>query len=374
MKKLIVTLAASVLAVSAVHADWWQDGNLVALRAGDGIVPLANTGNQIFLDQFTPAGSLYTSLAIPKIGTTAMLQSGTASSEGFLSSYNKTLVFIGYNTTGTGGSLPSTTSSSVSRAVGQVDINGNYTIPVQTTLAANQAFTGGSPRSAVTDGSGRYWGSGAASSTTYSGTYFFGAGTAGFVTNRMSPRTLNIYDNKLMYTVASATYGFGVYQWSGEPTAGDNTSSVLINTGAGSSPYDFVINSSLGIAYVADDRTGGTAGTGGIFKYTWNGSAWVQASQTFTIAANEGARSLAVDWLNPSGPKIYATTSETSTSANNWLGYFIDDGQATEAWTQLAQAPVNEQWRGIEMIPEPATTALLGLGLLAFWSRLRRIR
>ncbi len=369
MKKLLVTLMASVLAISAAHADWWQDGNLAVLRVGNGSAPLANTGNPIFLDQFTPAGSLYTSLSIPSAGGTAMLQSGTASSEGFLSSYNKTLVFMGYNTTGTGGSLPSTTSSSVSRAVGQVDINGNYTIPYQTTLAANQAFTGGSPRSAVTDGSGRFWGSGAASSTTYSGTYFFGAGTAGFVTNRMSPRTVNIYDNKLMYTVASATYGFGVYAWNGEPTSGDNTSSVLINTGSGSSPYDFVINSSLGIAYVADDRTAG----GGIFKYTWNGSAWVQASQTFTIGASQGGRSLAVDFSG-ANPKIYVTTSETSTSANNWLGYFVDDGLATETWVPLLQAPLNEQFRGIEIIPEPATAALLGLGLLVFGRRLRRTR
>ena len=48
MKKLLVSVAASVLAISAAHADWWRR-NLVVLRVGDGSSVLANTGNPVFL-------------------------------------------------------------------------------------------------------------------------------------------------------------------------------------------------------------------------------------------------------------------------------------------------------------------------------------
>ena len=145
MKKLIVFVAASVLAISATYADWWQDGNLVVLRVGDGVSTLANTGNPIFLDQFTTAGGLYGTLGIPNSGATAMLQSGSASSEGFLSSYNKTLVFMGYNTPGTGASLPGTSK----RLTSPTSAHGGFCILTSFAIRTTQRLGTGSSITSV---------------------------------------------------------------------------------------------------------------------------------------------------------------------------------------------------------------------------------
>ena len=367
MKKLLVSVAASVLAISAAYADWWQDGNLVVLRVGDGSSVLANTGNPVFLDQFTTAGGLYGTLGIPNSGATAMLQSGTASSEGFLSSYNKALLFMGYNTSGTGANLPGTSGSTVPRAMGQVDITGNYTIAYSSTTA----FSGGNPRSAATDGAGNYWGVGTGSSTANRGVYYYGSGTPAPIHNgsgSVSPRNVEVIGGSLLFSGAPTTGTRGIFGYAGTPTTaqGATLPPVLIDTGLTSSPYDFVINSALGIAYVSDDLA---TGAGGVQRYDWNGSAWTLA-YTLSTGASSGARGLAVDFSG-STPAIYVTTTETSA---NRLGFFSDTGSGS-LFNLLATAPANEQFRGIEFtpasIPEPGTAALLGLGILAFWSRSR---
>jgi hypothetical protein len=374
MKKLLVSVAASVLAISATYADWWQDGNLVVLRVGDGVGALANTGNPVFLDQFTTAGGLYGTLGIPNSGATAMLQSGSASSEGFLTRYNKTLVFMGYNTSSTAANLPNSTGTSAPRAIGQVDINGNYSIAYSSTTAfsGNGTTSGGNPRSAVTDGAGNYWGVGSASSTANRGVYYYGSGTPAPIhngTGSISPRNVEVIGGNLLFSGAPTTGARGIFGYTGAPTTsqGATIPPVVISTGAASSPYDFVINSSLGIAYVSDDLT---TGAGGVQRYNWDGSAWTLA-YTLSTGASSGARGLAVDFSS-STPAIYVTTSETSTTAANRLGYFSDTGSGS-LFNLLANAPANEQFRGIEFtpVPEPGTAALLGLGILAFWSRSR---
>jgi hypothetical protein len=378
MKKLVISLAVSALTISAAHADWWQDGNLVVLRVGDGVGGLVNTGNPIFLDQFTSGGSLFATLTIPSSGASAMLESGSASSEGFLTRYNKTVLFMGYNTSGGVGSLPNASGGTAPRTIGQVDINGTYSLPYSSTTAfSGTSGTGGNPRAAVTDGAGNYWGVGSGSSTANRGVYYFGSGTPAFIHNgsgSVSPRDAEIVGGNLLFSAAPSSGTRGIFGYTGTPTTsqGATLPPVVINTGATSSPYDFVINTTLGIAYVSDD----TAGTGGgVQRYNWNGSAWTLA-YTLSTGASSGARGMAVDFSG-STPLVYVTTSETSTTANNRLGYFNDSGNSS-LFNLLVTAPANEQFRGIEFtpaaIPEPGTAALLGMGILAFWSRSRSLR
>src|SRR5690242_16473910 len=62
-------------------------GNLVIYRVGSTGTPLVNTGSPVFLDEYTPTGTLVQSVAMP---TTAnlpqeqLVASGVASAEGFL--------------------------------------------------------------------------------------------------------------------------------------------------------------------------------------------------------------------------------------------------------------------------------------------------
>src|SRR5439155_12584623 len=56
--------------------------NLIVLRQGDGLQPLLNTGNSLFLDQFTPSGTYVNTVSIPDSGPSALIQVGTSATEG----------------------------------------------------------------------------------------------------------------------------------------------------------------------------------------------------------------------------------------------------------------------------------------------------
>ena len=77
-------------------------GNLAIYRVGDGAAALANTGNAVFLDEYTPGGTLVQSFTMPTSQIDvhhALLASGTATSEGLVtrSVDGRYLVFAGYD-------------------------------------------------------------------------------------------------------------------------------------------------------------------------------------------------------------------------------------------------------------------------------------
>src|SRR5580765_5453988 len=82
------------------HAQSFTPGNLAVLRIGDGTQALTNSGNTIFVDQYTPSGGLVGSTAVPDTGGGTLLLSGVSGSEGGLtrSMDRSLLVFAGYNT------------------------------------------------------------------------------------------------------------------------------------------------------------------------------------------------------------------------------------------------------------------------------------
>src|SRR4051812_13011680 len=57
-------------------------GDLAIYRVGDGSVALAATGNAVFVDEYTPGGTLVQSIALPSTGGgNKLIASGTATSE-----------------------------------------------------------------------------------------------------------------------------------------------------------------------------------------------------------------------------------------------------------------------------------------------------
>ena len=100
--KKIVSMAAVIAAsLSAAHAQFTA-GNLVVLQDGTGSAPLSNVGTALYLDQFTTApGGFVNALAIPSSGSSALVNSGTAGSEGqlSLSADGQYIVLAGYNAT-----------------------------------------------------------------------------------------------------------------------------------------------------------------------------------------------------------------------------------------------------------------------------------
>src|SRR5580765_4919620 len=99
-----VILAAIAGCGTASFAGTIQPGDLVIYRVGDGSGSLINTGNAVFLDEYTTSGTLVQSIAMPTANNGAnhsLIASGTATSEGLLSvSANGQYVFLtGYNAT-----------------------------------------------------------------------------------------------------------------------------------------------------------------------------------------------------------------------------------------------------------------------------------
>jgi len=147
--------------------------------------------------------------------------------------------------------------------------------------------------------------------------------------------------------------------------------------GTGASPYGFVMfdtnrDSFLDTAFIADDRT---AAGGGLQKWTFNGSAWVNSySLLFDAAAGSlsataatgfaGIRGLTGSYDDATGFTLFATTTEAS---NNRIVSIVDNGTNPGTYTTLASAGANNVFRGIDIVtvPEPSSATLLGLGFLA---------
>jgi hypothetical protein len=371
MKKIFV-LAFVFGSLAAAQAQFTV-GDLVVLRDGTGSAALSSAGTALFLDEYaTTGGSLLYSVAIPTSGSTALVNSGSAASEGALnlSANGQYLVFAGYNTNAGYTSVANSASATVARGVGTVDAGGNYTLAATTATA----FSGNNIRSGTSDGNGNYWGAGAVSGVNYLGT-----GTAAAISGTViNTRVIQDIGGNLFYSTGSGTSpgGRGIYEMSGAPTSGSVATNVLISTGtqfgAGASPYDFTFNSGMTIAYVADSNGFTNSGTvGGVEKWQFNGSAWV-FQYSLSLGTN-GAVGLAVDFSG-ANPVIYAT------SASGQSLFDIVDTGSSSTGTLLDNAAANEAFRGLDFAPtsapEPATLALVGCGVTALitFRRLKKFR
>lgn len=354
MKKLIAGLLLFSICVSAVHAQSFTQGNLVILRQGDATQTLANTGNTVYLDQYTTNGVLVSSLAIPDSGAQALIQSGTASSEGQLtrSPDGHWLGLGGYNTSRPfTNSLSGASSTAVPRIGAFVNQLGQITI--KTTKTA--VFSGNNIRAAVTDGS-HFWVGGASSSSSY-GAYCLGdTSSVGLSSTVYNVRAMNIFNGNLYVSTQTGTNTRGIWGFSGTPTTAA-TPTQIIATGDKSNPVDFAMNPAGTVLYVADDSN-----SAGVQRWDNNGTSWVLS---YTFTTGYGARSLAVDFTVPN-PVIYTIAG----GSTNRLLRFIDAG-ASSAGAALITPASGTAFRGVKFAPTmafdntlTAPTALAPTGII----------
>ena len=325
----------------SLSANQLMPGNLAVLRVGDGVETLGSQGNSVFIDQFTTNSTIVGSTAIPDNDTNALIISGSASSEGALtrSADGRLLVFAGYQIPLTNAatltmSLANTNSVAAPRALGAVDLGGNFALVAVTT---NQ-YSLNNMRGGATDGRGNYWGAGA-----NSGTFYFGDGATNTV-QANSANTIDIQDlgRNLYFTTQKNTNG--IWKISGTPTT-PASASVLLNAGSKASSYAFAFAPGFTNVYIADDTV---KGVGGIQRWNFNGTAWTMA-YAFSGITNVGARGVTVDFSG-ANPVIYATTAEAT---NNRLVSITDTGAASSV-TTLATAGVNQLFRGVAFTPDAA--------------------
>lgn len=322
-------------------------GNLVVYQIGDGSGTLTSAATAIFLKEVTTAGVSGITVNMPTSGGTRLTSSGSATSDGQItrSADGQYLVIAGYDAALGTASVTGTASSSVNRVINIVD----NTAAVTRAASTSTLYSGNNFRSAARSSNSDFWGAGGTT-----GTHYFGNTNAAATvqSDKTNSRVVNIYNGNLYFSTSStggSNANLGIYQvGSGLPFTSGQTITNIINTGTGSSPYAFAINSTGNIVYIADDRT---SSSGGIQKWTFDGSVWALSYTLGTGVANIGARGLTVDFSG-ANPVIYATTGESS--ANRLIQ--ITDTGAGSAATTIATAPTNTAFRGVAFAPAAAVT------------------
>jgi hypothetical protein len=388
MKKIILqmlTISSVLFTSTSANAVNLTVGNILVERLGNGTTALSNAATDIAVLEFTTSGSAIQTISFPSTGATQQTDSGSASSNGYLNSYNGFVAVTGNNSSAGTASVAglNTKVTSVLDNTGAVVNRTTYPTGGPTGTPVSP-FSGNNLRSAIATGSNTFYASGAASGTPNTGGVWYSDGASftqisstatGQPTNL---RNVEIFNNQLY--VSSSTSGFlGISKiGTGLSTTSGQTVSLEINMGTGASPYGFVMfdtnrDSLLDTAFIADDRA--SAG-GGLQKWTFNGTAWVNSySLRFDAAAGNlsatassgfvGIRGLTGGYDDTTGAfSLFATTTET---ASNRIVSVLDNGATPTTYTTLASAGANNVFRGIDIVtvPEPSSATLLGLGFLA---------
>ncbi len=347
-----LTLAATAVGgTGAAGAAAFGAGNLLVCRVGDGAAGLVNTGAAVFLDEYTPSGTLVQSIAMPTTVSGAnrrLIASGTATSECALSlsADGRYVLLAGYDAAlGGATSLSGTTSVAVPRTIARVDWTGN----VDTTTSLTDAASGNNPRGATSTDGNQLWivgGAGGIRSAVLGGTT-----STQLSTTVANLRQATIAGGQLFVSTSSGSAVRVGTVGSGTPTTAGQTITNLPGFPTAGSPYAFAFadltasvvgNDTL---YVADDSPGT------IQKYSLVGGTWVASG---SISAT-GVRGLTLQ-VSGATVTLYGTTGGSAVAGGGSI-YVATDASgynvaATGTASSVATAAINTAMRGIVLTPQ----------------------
>jgi hypothetical protein len=377
LRPVIAAVAVVGLLASArtANAQAFTPGNLVIYRVGDGVAGLSNTGAAIFLDEYTTTGTLVQSIALPSSGANAIIASGTATSEGFLtrSPNGQFLTVTGYNRpVGGTGSVVSTLSTNVPRSVAVIGAGG--TIVGRADLT--DWSSGNNPRSAVTTNRTDIWVAGAAGGVRYT--------TAGSSTSTQlsttvtNVRNVNIFDGQLYVSTGSGSAVRVGTVGTGTPTTAGQTITNLPGFPTDGSPYAYQLLDLDGSVAGPDTLYVASDDAGAVTKYSLVSGNWV--SNGTVGVAGDAYRGLTAR-VSGGVVELYATRKGGNGAAGGGELVLLSDpsgynGAFTATPTLLATALTNTAFRGVEFVPVPEPTTVLavaagGLGLVRLARRRR---
>src|ERR1017187_2349782 len=336
MKKilgLVGVLMVLALGTNAFAAAFTA-GNIVIYRVGDGTQILSNLSNNVFLDEYTQAGTWVQSIMMPTnwYGANApLVASGAAFAEGLItrSTDGRFIVLTGFGATlgqNTNFSIVSSfASNEIPRVVGLVDGSGHIdTSTVQTNILAEEEI-----RSAMsTDGTNLWYGG----DTTGIKATTRGSPLATQVCDQVTNiRQIEIYSNQLYLTTAATGAGLRIGNATNIflPTTTNALYASLpgVYTNIGS-PFGFVLFNLSGGTNAADTLYLTESATnypsenpGVVFKFTLiGGTNWVN---TGSIGAG-GATGLA-GFKDNAGVHLFITAGGAGTpNASGTLYPFVD--------------------------------------------------
>jgi hypothetical protein len=352
IRRLAFQASALCLFPALAPAAPFTPGNIVVARVGDGAAPLTAAATAVFLDEYTPAGTLVQTIDLPTAVSSTnriLTASGNATSELAMtrSVDGRYLVLTGYSaapgTTGVVASL----STDVARVIGRIAADGTF----DTSTSVGDTFSGSNIRAAATADGTSFYAVGGNSGVQYLS--FGGFTSVQLNTAPTNIRSIAIADGNLYISAASNPY-IGLSQvGTGLPTTGGQTAAALPGfpaTTLGPSPYSFYFADlspavpGVDVVYVTDDRT--TAG--GIQKWSLASGSWVLNG---TIA---GTPTATIRGLNGS------TTGTAVSLAASSVGslFFLTDNAGYNAApsltalpTAIATAGTNTAFRGLAFAP-----------------------
>ena len=344
-------LALSLMA-DVSRADSFTPGNLVIYRVGDGSAALANTGNAIFVDEYTTTGILVQSIPLPTAASGAnqpLIASGTSTSEGLLtrSADGQYIVLTGYATTmSASGSLSSSLAADVPRGVGRVSFDGS----VDTSTALTDFADGNNPRGVASTDGVSLWVAGADSDSAVRYTTLGGKSSLALSNQSKNGRAVNIFAGQLYMSsqktsIRIATVGTGL------PTTAGQTVMNLPGYPTSGAPDAFFFadldpnTPGLDTLYVAEDTNDG----GEIQKYSLAGASWI-FNGSIPVPNVRGLTGM----VSGTSVTLFATqcgidgTSGTLYSVIDRSGY--NDVPSNQVAT-LATALTNQAFRGVALAP-----------------------
>jgi hypothetical protein len=383
--------ASGTLTVTATRQTL-STNNLVVTRVGDGAQALSGaTGNTLYLDQYTPAGTLVNTIQVPDEGTgqpygtggadsigtsPALLVAGAGSDASFeavmtLAPNQETLSFAGYCQaypfSGADVTVSAGNGGNQWRGIGTVNAYGYYTLAwtnsglySQGNHTVHSAFD--------IDGNGiNFYTAGQAgggNGIKYEDpTIELCPGTCipGIAGSFPGTRVVQVVGGNLVFSDAGpGVTTNGIYACLGLPTAPASSALMIAET---NSPMDFASSPDLQTVYIADNGTFTGTGhpVGGIQRWDANGVSgygYPTYGYSYTLGTGAGstvgARGLTVDFsavgtwgTGVTGAKIYATTAEAS---GNRLLKIVDTGASSSA-TVLATAGPGQILSGVRFGP-----------------------
>jgi hypothetical protein len=321
--------------------------NLDIFRVGDGVGALSNTGNPIFVDEYTTDGVLVGSVPMPTTTNGAnrpLVSSGTATSEGFItrSTNGKYVLVTGYGSAiPAASSLPASAAATTPRVIGRIDALGN----VDTTTALIDAADGSNPRSVASPDGVNLWFAGAAGGLRF--TTLGATTTTQLSTTVTNLRQVEIFGSQLYVSDSSGSAVRLGAVGSGMPTTAGQTIVNLPGFPLAGSPYGFFFadldlsTPGLDVLYVADDSSG-------ITKYSLAAGVWT--SNGTVGSATDAYRGL-TGVVNGTSVALYATRTASQLVA---LADTSGHGGAFAATPNiLATVVANAAFRGVTLAPQP---------------------
>ncbi|MGY3087692.1 hypothetical protein ACVWYF_000718 [Hymenobacter sp. UYAg731] len=344
---------------SLTMAAPFTPGNLVVVRIGDGSATAPASGSAVatFLLEYTPAGVLVQTIALPvaDAGTNQTLtNTSSSSSEAVLtrSADGRYLVVTGYDTAPGTAAVVATASATTSRIIGLVAADGT----VNTSTAISDAFSAGNIRSAATVDGTNFYAVGSNTGVRYLPLGSTGTSTALTTAAPTNNRAVNIFGGNLYVSAASGTFQ-GVSQvGTGLPTTGPQTITQLpgFPTATGPQPYAFFFAdlstavAGVDVLYLTDDRT---TVDGGIQKWSLVGGTWVLNG---VIASSPALSIRGIDGV------VSGTAVSLVASGNGGLYVVADNAgynaapSTTTLSAPIATAGTNNVFRGATFAPVAA--------------------